>query len=92
MLVSTVYMSRSIADVYACRKDFYDKNKDLIEKLVGAYLASCEELVALRKNYDLKADSRDKDALAKYKPILKLCQDVFGKEAVQSSTRRRPTV
>src|SRR5208283_5108272 len=28
VLVSTVQMSRSIADVYACRKDFYDANKE----------------------------------------------------------------
>jgi NMT1/THI5 like len=82
VLVSTVYMSRSIADVYAVRKDFYDKNKDLVEKLAGAYFAMCEELIKLRKNYDLAADKRNKDLLTQYKPILKLCQDVFGKDAV----------
>jgi hypothetical protein len=82
VLVSTVYMSRSIADVYACRKDFYDKNKELVAKLVGGYLNACEDLVKLRKNYDQPADKRDKELLAKYKPILKLSQEVFGKEAV----------
>ena len=27
-LVSTAELSRSIADVYVCRKDFYDANKN----------------------------------------------------------------
>jgi hypothetical protein len=82
VLVSTVYLSRSIADVYACRKDFYDKNKAMIEKLTGAYLAGCEELVALRKNYDLAPDKRNKAQTDKYKPILTMCQDIFGKEVI----------
>ena len=34
VLVSTVNMSRSIADVYACRKDFYDAHKDVVEKFM----------------------------------------------------------
>ncbi len=30
---STQQMSRSIADVYAVRKDWYDANKDTVQKL-----------------------------------------------------------
>jgi ABC-type nitrate/sulfonate/bicarbonate transport system substrate-binding protein len=79
---STVYRDRSIADVYACRKDFYDKNQAMIEKLTGAYIAGCEQLVQLRTNYDKPAKDRGKKDLETYTAILKLCQDAFGKEAV----------
>src|SRR5262249_55497430 len=48
VLISTQHMKRSIADVYACRKDFYDKHKDWVEKFAAAYLKGCEELVQMR--------------------------------------------
>ena len=38
VLVSTAQLSRSIADVYVCRKDFYDANKELVTKF-----ATCPE-------------------------------------------------
>jgi ABC-type nitrate/sulfonate/bicarbonate transport system substrate-binding protein len=74
VLVSTRTMSRSIADVYACRKDFYDANKDLVEKFAAGYLKACEEIVDLQKK-----GAKDKDAAAKYKAILKMTQDIYGK-------------
>jgi ABC-type nitrate/sulfonate/bicarbonate transport system substrate-binding protein len=74
---STWYLSRSIADVYACRKDFYDKNQEMIEKFAGAYLANCEALIRLKKSYDDKKDEKTRD---EYKKVLEMSQDVFTKE------------
>ncbi len=43
-------MSRSIADVYACRKDFFDKHRDRgSSKFAAGYLKACEELVDDKK-------------------------------------------
>jgi outer membrane protein OmpA-like peptidoglycan-associated protein/ABC-type amino acid transport substrate-binding protein len=76
---STKYLTRSIADVYACRKDFYDKNQEMIEKFAGAYLANCEKLVTLAKSYK---DKKDKATLDEYRKVLMMCQDVFTKEVL----------
>ena len=79
VLVSTAHMSRSIADVYACRKDYFDKYRDKIEKFTAGYLKASEELVALRKQ------SQDKKAVTpEYRPILKMTQDIYGKEDIKS--------
>ena len=69
VVVSTATMSHSIADVYACRKDFFDKNRDVVEKFAAGYLKACEELV----------DAKRKGAPA-YKAAVKLAQDVWGKD------------
>jgi ABC-type nitrate/sulfonate/bicarbonate transport system substrate-binding protein len=81
VLVSTVTLSHSIADVYACRKDFYDKHKDVLEKLTAAYLKGCEQLVEMRRNHD-ETDKKDKELDKKYKGILEMTQAILGKEAV----------
>ncbi|MAJ17230.1 MAG: hypothetical protein CBC27_09935 [Opitutia bacterium TMED67] len=57
VLVSTAELSRSIADVYVCRKDFYDANRSLVRKLVAGYLKAAEELVDKRAAFD--AGTRD---------------------------------
>ena len=49
VLVSTRDMKRSIADVYACRKDFYDAHRDVVEKFAAGYLKATEELIAIKK-------------------------------------------
>ncbi len=75
VLVSTAELSRSIADVYVCRKDFYDANRDLITKFVTGYLKACEEVIDLKKRYEAKGSTE-------YMKLLKLTQDIYGKEAV----------
>lgn len=75
VLVSTAEMSRSIADVYVCRKDFYDANKELVQKFVAGYLKGCEELVDLKKQYESKGSEA-------YLAILKTAQDIYGKETL----------
>jgi len=48
VVVSTATLSRSIADVYVCRKDFYDAYKPLVERFFACYLKGAEEVVALK--------------------------------------------
>jgi hypothetical protein len=75
VVVSTQHMSRSIADVYAVRKDFFEANKDYCEKFAAAYIKACEELVDVKK----KSPSPDK-VDPTYKKIVKLAQDIWGKD------------
>ncbi|MBI4664369.1 MAG: ABC transporter substrate-binding protein [Verrucomicrobia bacterium] len=75
VLVSTAELSRSIADVYVCRKDFYDANKELVTKFVAAYLKGCEEVIDLKKQHEAKGS-------AAYKTLLQLTQDIYGKTTI----------
>ncbi len=75
VLVSTADLSRSIADVYVCRKDFYDANRDLITRLTAGYLKACEEVIDLKNQYE----SRGSD---KYMKLLKLTQDIYGSDVI----------
>ena len=82
VIATTVELSNSIADVYAVRKDFYDKNKDTIEKFVAAYLKASEDLVEMRVNREKPEKDRDKALDEKYKSVLKMTQDIYGKETI----------
>ena len=75
VLVSTAELSRSIADVYVCRKDFYDANRALVTKFVAGYLKACEEVIELRKQYESKGSER-------YMSLLRLTQEIYGKDAI----------
>lgn len=75
VLVSTAELSRSIADVYVCRKDFYDANKELVTKFVAGYLKACEEIIDLKKEYESKGSTV-------YKNLLQLTQDIYGKTTI----------
>ena len=59
VLLSTVTMDRSIADVYACRKDYFDENRSQIDQLTAAYFKASEEVIDLRKNETLPAKDRN---------------------------------
>jgi hypothetical protein len=75
VLVSTAELSRSIADVYVCRKDFFDANRDLIDKFVAGYLKGCEELIDLKNKYEAGGS-------AEYERILTMAQNIYGKEVI----------
>jgi ABC-type nitrate/sulfonate/bicarbonate transport system substrate-binding protein/outer membrane protein OmpA-like peptidoglycan-associated protein len=75
VLVSTAELSRSIADVYVCRKDFYDANKELVTKFVASYLKACEEVIDLKKQYESKGSES-------YKSLLQMTQDIYGKTTI----------
>jgi len=71
VLVSTAELSRSIADVYVCRKDFYDANKELVTKFVAGYLKACEEIVELKKKHEAGGDKT-------YQELLKFMVRTYG--------------
>lgn len=73
---STQQMSRSIADVYAVRRDWYDANKDKVNRFVAGYLKATTELVKLRKEFE---DTQKMSPA--YRTILAKGQKIFG-EAV----------
>jgi outer membrane protein OmpA-like peptidoglycan-associated protein len=50
VVVSTAELTRSIADVIAVRKDWYDAHRDVVMKFVAASLKGEEEVVELQKN------------------------------------------
>ena len=77
VVVSTQHMSRSIADVYACRKDFYDDNRNWIDKFVAGYLKGCEDLVDVKKK---ALDEKNKTEKASYNKIIKLAQNIWGQD------------
>src|SRR5262249_46795190 len=78
VLVSTVQMNRSIADVYACRSDFFQANKELVEKFAAGYLKACEELVALK---DKAKEGKDQNAVKAYRDVLKMTMEIYNKGA-----------
>lgn len=74
---STVQMSRSIADVYAVRRDWYDANKDWVEKFVAGHLKATESVVAMRKGF-----SETGKLTKEYEQILNTSQKIFGKDVL----------
>lgn len=77
MLNSTQSMSRSIADVYAVRSDWYQQNKPLVEKFVAGYLKATEQTVTMRKEFD-SSNRMSGD----YKKLLTMAQSIFGSEVL----------
>ena len=74
---STAQMSRSIADVYAVRRDWYDANKDWVKKFVAGQLKATEKLVVMRRGF-----SETKKLSKEYEQVLGLSQKIFGKETI----------
>lgn len=75
VLVSTAELSYSIADVYACRKDFYDKHRDIVVKFAAGLLKGHEEVLDLKKKYESTGS-------ADYMKLLKMTQDIYGKDLI----------
>ncbi len=74
---STQQMSRSIADVYAVRRDWYDANKDWVKKFVAGYLKATTEVVSMRKEFE-----DTKNMSPAYKQLLAKSQKIFGEEVL----------
>lgn len=70
---STQQMSRSIADVYAVRHDWYEANREWVKKFVAGYLAATNRTVAMRKSFE-----ESKKLSNEYRELLALSQRVFG--------------
>ena len=75
VVVSTATLSRSIADVYACRKDFYDANKGKIEKFFAGYLKGAEEVIKLKNAYETRGSTQ-------YMALLQMMQNIYGTEVL----------
>lgn len=77
VLVSTQNMSRSIADVYAVRKDWYDAHKEEVEKFVAGYLKASAEVRKMRDDFE-----KTQRMSPQYKQLLTMCQQIFGEEVI----------
>jgi len=77
VLVSTQSMSRSIADVYAVRSDWYQANKVTVEKFVAGYLSAAGEVVKLRDDFE-----KTQKMSASYRSLLTVSQQIFGEEVL----------
>jgi ABC-type nitrate/sulfonate/bicarbonate transport system substrate-binding protein len=77
VVVSTAQMSRAIADVYAVRKDWFDKNRAWVEKFVAGYFSGSERVVE-KRNAFAQSGTRDTEYFA----MLQQAQDILGKEVL----------
>ena len=77
VLVSTQNMSRSIADVYAVRSDWYRANRDAVEKFVAGYLQATALVIQQRDAFE-KSQRMSGD----YRQLLSMCQQIFGEEVL----------
>lgn len=76
---STQQMSRSIVDVYAVRKDWFDANRDVAMKFVAGYLKGAAEVVALRQEFESSGS-----LTPAYRKLLTQSQEIFGQEVIPS--------
>lgn len=77
VLVSTQNMSRSIADVYAVRSDWYKANREQVEKFVAGYLQATPKVVAMRDGFE-----KSQRLSGEYRSLLQTCQQIFGEEVL----------
>jgi outer membrane protein OmpA-like peptidoglycan-associated protein len=80
VLNSTAQMSRSIADVYCVRSDWYKSHRDFVDKFVAGYLKATQELVTMRKEFDQNQQRMSPE----YNRILALAQTIFGQSVITS--------
>ncbi len=74
---STQSMSRSIADVYAVRRDWYDANKDWVKKFVAGYLQSTLQVAKMRNDFETSQRLGND-----YRTVLAMSQKIFGEEVL----------
>jgi hypothetical protein len=77
VVVSTAQMSRSVADVYMVRSDFFKNNRDWCEKFTAGYLKATSQLVAWKNAYN---DGKGKSP--EYMNLLKMAQGVYGEKVL----------
>ena len=77
VLNSTQQMSRSIADVYAVRRDWFDANQVWVKKFVAGYLKASSQVVAMRKEFE-----DTKKLSPAYRELLAKSQKIFGEEVI----------
>ncbi len=75
VLASTADRSRSIADVYVVRKDFYEANREWCEKFASGYLKAAEEIIDMKKEYESSGSK-------KFQSLLQMAQNIYGKQVL----------
>jgi hypothetical protein len=70
---STASMSHSIADVYAVRSDYFQSNREDVQKFVVGYLKATENLMKAKRTYN-----NGKSSSPEYMASLKLAQTIWG--------------
>ena len=78
VVVSTAELSRSIADVYAVRKDYFDANRETCENFVAGWLAGRERVVKLRNEFEEGGGRMSPE----YRRLLASAQSIFGEEVM----------
>ncbi len=78
VVVSTAELSRSVADVYAVRKDYFDSHRDQCEDFVAGWLAGRERVVKLRNEFE----SGNGRMSPEYRKLLASAQSIFGKDVM----------
>ena len=73
--VSTAELSRSIADVYAVRKDYWEANQEQVTKFAAGYLKAVEEVIDLKKAYEAKGSDP-------YMNLMQLSQNIWGADVI----------
>jgi hypothetical protein len=74
---STAYATRSIADVYVVRDDYFKSHKDQVEKFVIGYFKGTEELLKAQKAYN-----DGKGSSPGYVKVMNQMQQFYGKEVL----------
>lgn len=70
---STSELSRSIADVYVCRQDWYNAHQDWALKFTAGYFKASEDVMEMQTAYNSKGSKN-------YLNVLRLAQDIYGKK------------
>ncbi|QDT15265.1 hypothetical protein CA12_13480 [Alienimonas californiensis] len=78
VVVSAAELNRSVADVYAVRKDDFDAHRDQCEALVAGWLAGRERVVKLRNDFEAGNGRMSPE----YRKLLESAQGVFGKDVM----------
>ncbi|RMF42849.1 MAG: hypothetical protein D6753_06505 [Planctomycetota bacterium] len=74
---STQTMSRSIADVYAVRSDWYRANREWVEKFVAGYLKGASEVARMRDEFE-----KTHRMAPEYRQVLAMSQRIFGEDVL----------
>ena len=75
VLASTADRSRSIADVYVVRKDFFDANRHWCEQFAAGYLKACEEVIDMKREYEARGSKS-------FEALLTMTQSIYGKDVL----------
>ena len=77
VLLSTQTISRSIADVYAVRSDWFQANRATVEKFAAGYLKATEDVIKMRDDFE-----KSQRMSPQYRALLSMSQQIFGEDVL----------